>query len=556
MIPESLLDVKSLSFFERVYMNRPRYVLLTITFLCILTFATVAAASNDYGILETNITLNVMTDKLEYILRDDVTVNGTVMNNSSPMSNMLVAIEIIGPIGFKLAYRTATIGNPDEVWPLKIEEIFIKDLDYNPINTVKIGNLVFFGATVRNKEIFSISNIYITLTVCDASGIIIDAFQLYEGSINANTSISAARTVYIPTWATPGIAKVYCNVYDREPKDIGIPWLPEVIGEYQISRTDQGMFNGGIPLSNGTSHPPGIYEASLKLSPQPYPGTYQVYAVGGYSPTIRPWNTTTFNVLDTESPPQASFTYSPLEPYPNQTVTFDGSSSSAEGYGDVIIRYEWDFGDGSPPVIKTGNATHPPDPTATHMYSTWGDFVVTLNVTDTEGYWSTTSKPISVKSPYPTANFTWSPQKGFINGTMTFNASNSLLGWDVSKQEPAPIINYTWDFGDGNVTTTANPVITHVYTNPGNYTVMLTIKDSVNQTDSISYIIEIQNKTSPPWDVNNDGKCDIRDIAFVAAHYGELEGDPNWDPVADINDDGKVDIRDIAAVAAHYGEIY
>ena len=52
-----------------------------------------------------------------------------------------------------------------------------------------------------------------------------------------------------------------------------------------------------------------------------------------------------------------------------------------------------------------------------------------------------------------------------------------------------------------------------------------------------------------------DGKCDIRDIAFVAAHYGELEGDPNWDPVADINDDGKVDIRDIAAVAAHYGEI-
>jgi 5-hydroxyisourate hydrolase-like protein (transthyretin family) len=38
-----------------------------------------------------------------------------------------------------------------------------------------------------------------------------------------------------------------------------------------------------------------------------------------------------------------------------------------------------------------------------------------------------------------------------------------------------PIANYTWDFGDGNVTTVTTPVITHVYTAAGIYTVNLTV---------------------------------------------------------------------------------
>jgi hypothetical protein len=66
----------------------------------------------------------------------------------------------------------------------------------------------------------------------------------------------------------------------------------------------------------------------------------------------------------------------------------------------------------------------------------------------------------------------------------------------------------------------------------------------------------------PVWDVNQDGKCDIKDLAIGAKAYGSSPGYPNWNPKADITGptllvpDGKVDIRDLALMAKHYGEIY
>jgi len=66
----------------------------------------------------------------------------------------------------------------------------------------------------------------------------------------------------------------------------------------------------------------------------------------------------------------------------------------------------------------------------------------------------------------------------------------------------------------------------------------------------------------PIWDLNQDGKCDIKDLAIAAKAYGSYPGSPNWNPIADITGptllvpDGKVDIRDIALIAKHYGETY
>lgn len=45
-------------------------------------------------------------------------------------------------------------------------------------------------------------------------------------------------------------------------------------------------------------------------------------------------------------PPVASFTCSPWNPETGQLMTFDGSSSY-DPDGDPIIRYYWDFGDGT-----------------------------------------------------------------------------------------------------------------------------------------------------------------------------------------------------------------
>jgi hypothetical protein len=79
----------------------------------------------------------------------------------------------------------------------------------------------------------------------------------------------------------------------------------------------------------------------------------------------------------------------------------------------------------------------------------------------------------------PVASFTCS----LAGALVTFDASSSAPGGGY-------ITSYTWDFGDGNITATANPVVTHVYSLPGDYNVTLTILDSEGLTCSTSKLVE------------------------------------------------------------------
>lgn len=81
--------------------------------------------------------------------------------------------------------------------------------------------------------------------------------------------------------------------------------------------------------------------------------------------------------------PEAAFTYSPLNPTTNETITFDASGSSDPD--GMIINYIWDFGDG---ITGTGM-------TVTHSYASDGSYTVTLTVTDNDSLTDTATKTIS-----------------------------------------------------------------------------------------------------------------------------------------------------------------
>jgi hypothetical protein len=57
-----------------------------------------------------------------------------------------------------------------------------------------------------------------------------------------------------------------------------------------------------------------------------------------------------------------------------------------------------------------------------------------------------------------------------------------------------------------------------------------------------------------------DGKCDMRDIAYVCTKFMTTPASPNWDPNCDVTSseprvpDNRVDMRDIAEACAHFGE--
>lgn len=172
--------------------------------------------------------------------------------------------------------------------------------------------------------------------------------------------------------------------------------------------------------------------------------------------------------------PVARFTYSPPYPQVDEVVVFNATESTPDG--GTLISYAWNFGD--------SNITTVTDPIITHNYASYGNYMVTLNVTDSEGKWDTESESLTVRAR-PHADFTWLPQyPEACHDNVTFDAS-------ASTPNGGYIVNYEWDFGDGTPHKFGEPVI-HKFAEAGIYSVNLTVTDSEGLSDSIRKFVEVR----------------------------------------------------------------
>jgi gliding motility-associated-like protein len=69
---------------------------------------------------------------------------------------------------------------------------------------------------------------------------------------------------------------------------------------------------------------------------------------------------------------------------------------------------------------------------------------------------------------------------------------------DTSSAQNTTITSRTWNFGDGQtLTTTKGGIVSHIYSNPGNYYVSLSITDASGCTSSTSYVSHIVTVNGP-----------------------------------------------------------
>jgi len=118
------------------------------------------------------------------------------------------------------------------------------------------------------------------------------------------------------------------------------------------------------------------------------------------------------------------------------------------------VSYSWDFGDEG-----TSTTANP-----AYTYLNVGTYNVKLIVSDQ--YQSVTvnkSQYINVYGLPPFASFTASPTSGILPLAVNFYSSSSV--WIAGS--------WQWDFGDGNKTQSTTQNISHIYQNPGFYTVTL-----------------------------------------------------------------------------------
>lgn len=179
--------------------------------------------------------------------------------------------------------------------------------------------------------------------------------------------------------------------------------------------------------------------------------------------------------------PHAAFTATPTSGAAPLTVGFTDQSTDGSS---PITTWAWSFGDGS---IST-------EENPTYTYDTDGTYTVALTVTSEDGSDTETRTNLitvgTVPPTPPTAAFTADPTSGTAPLTVQFT--------DTSTAGTSAITARTWEFGDGESSTDANP--SHTYTTEGNYSVTLTVTtadgtDAETRTNLIS--VTLTNDTPP-----------------------------------------------------------
>jgi PKD repeat protein len=159
--------------------------------------------------------------------------------------------------------------------------------------------------------------------------------------------------------------------------------------------------------------------------------------------------------------PKAQFRAFPLKGPPPLTVIFQNFSC-----GDVI-RYLWDFGDGTASIERSPN----------HVYQNEGIYTVKLNViTSTGGQGvSTKTNYITVDEKEIPAFFYVTQQDTTIPAYSTETATSlgsTAAVFDFVDQTDGEILQRYWVFGDGEYEAVDDPnshSTTHVYASPGEY---------------------------------------------------------------------------------------
>jgi gliding motility-associated-like protein len=174
----------------------------------------------------------------------------------------------------------------------------------------------------------------------------------------------------------------------------------------------------------------------------------------------------------------ASFTVSPaLQTLPNSTVSITNTTNAG------AWTYEWTFGDGASSTSI--------GPALQHVYSTFGTYTITLKVRNSICV-ETQTKSITILPIPPIAEFDFAPNAGCVPLTVRF----------TNRSQYADPDKYVWEFGDGEENSKAvSP--SHIYYEPGKYTVSLTAINSNGTTTKVTkpLIIEVHPQPKALFEV-------------------------------------------------------
>lgn len=233
----------------------------------------------------------------------------------------------------------------------------------------------------------------------------------------------------------------------------------------------RASFGAGVTVHSTTVESPTVAIATISISATATRGQRGATLITGTQTLTRP---NAFTITEPNGSPVAR----PGGPYSGTTgvpIAFDGSGSS-DPDGDPLT-YEWSFGD---QTTATG-------PSPQHAFATEGTYTVALTVRDSRGgaHTATTQAVVARANAVPVARIADLQVQPRAGEVVTFDGSTST----DADGDP---LEHTWQFGDGG--TGAGPSPTHTYSQPGTFTVVLTVTDSHGASGTTSLDVVVRQR--------------------------------------------------------------
>lgn len=174
--------------------------------------------------------------------------------------------------------------------------------------------------------------------------------------------------------------------------------------------------------------------------------------------------------------------------------------------GGQSNNYLWNFGD------NTGSRFM----NTAKFYSSAGTYDITLRATAPSGCRASTTQKVTV-GEIPEAKFS----------IVDACDSSAVHFYDSSTVKNSTIVDYHWEFGDGDTSDVQNP--SHVYSTVGTYTARITVTSANGCSDKFSLKAEVHPMPQAAFNSINSCTLDSLDFTNTTSYSGTDALNHDWD---------------------------
>ncbi|MCU0798842.1 MAG: PKD domain-containing protein [Candidatus Thermoplasmatota archaeon] len=422
---------------------------------------------------------------------------GSEDKNNSTMSlskeNFFLDIEI--PRNYsELFYRFSVVDNSSN-WNSTTEKrvdvfdlfppVFIRDLTLNQIGT---GEELTF--TVEVQDNIGVSSVYVEYwTAGERTNVSMSGTNMFEHQLSVPTnSTEPIQYCFNASDMQGNLASLYgsVTVVDTIPPKAEFVMKSDY-NEDKVVTLDGSLSYDNIGLVDWTWFIDG---ASYSATRSGQTADHTFFNPGGYDVSLKVtdlagnWDIKTMKININDITPPIARAGKDLVAPEDTEVTFNASVSE-DNVG--IIEFRWDFVDGIDRVLY--------GPVPTYIFKDPGIFEIVLTVTDAAGSRGTDNITITVMDITPPTADAGSDQTVLEGTVVLLNGTNSTDNVGISNGI------WTIHLGDRDVVLYGS-VVSFNFTEQGNYTVTLTVKDGSGNSGSDNVTVTVLPKDIPHDDDN------------------------------------------------------